>query len=373
MESGSWARPKSRIQVIDALRGFAIAIILLIHCSNNFLYSTDMAWSAPQWLLGLDSTVRSTLYFLLEGKAYTIFALLFGYTFAMQYANQKRKGKDFSLRMFWRMILLIGFGVANAALFSGGDPLVFYALTMMVVIPLIRLNSVVLFALAVIFAAQPLQIIDSFRPIISNNYMGAYTELASANAGSGLLMTLYNNATLGLKACLLWALEEGRLAQTFALFLLGILAYRIEFFSLPSVRFRQMAVVSALLSVGLYILKAKIPFTGFTMYYNLMASLLLISLFVLAHRKWGEGKLFGHLSIYGRMSLTNFIGQSLICCTLFYAWGFHLTQYLGITLSVALGCVVLVLQIWLSEMWLSRHSKGPLEGLWHHLTWLKFK
>ncbi len=370
MENGLWVKPNERILLVDALRGFAIAAILLIHCSNNFLYSIPLVWSAPEWLLSLDSSVRSILYFIFEGKAYTIFALLFGFTYALQYENQKSKGKDFSLRMVWRMVLLIVFGIFNAAFFMGGDPLVFYALSMLLVIPLIKLNNRVLIVLAILLFAQPLLIVNKFIAIINDTYIDYYSQLAQANEGVGVLTIMFNNATVGLKACLAWAVETGRFTQTMALFILGILVYRVELFKRTKSLYVKLFIGSLLVSIFLYFLREKVDFMGLTMYYNLFSSIVLISLFVIIYKSFYRAKIYNYLVLYGKMSLTNFIGQSVICSILFYSWGFNLTAYLGATFSILLGFFVLIVQICVSKWWLKSHKKGPLEQLWHRLTWL---
>jgi len=52
---------------------------------------------------------------LFAGKSYSIFALLFGFTFYIQYSNQQAKGKDFGYRFLWRLLLLTIFATLNAA------------------------------------------------------------------------------------------------------------------------------------------------------------------------------------------------------------------------------------------------------------------
>ena len=86
-----------RIEVVDALRGFAVMAIILVHCIEHFhymYYPTD----SPSWLNALDRGVGNTVFCLFAGKAYAIFALLFGFTFYIQTNNQKKKGKDFGYR-----------------------------------------------------------------------------------------------------------------------------------------------------------------------------------------------------------------------------------------------------------------------------------
>ena len=72
---------------------------------------------------------------------------------------------------------------------------------------------------------------------------------------------------------------------------------------------------------------------------------------------------------YGRMSLTNYVMQSMIGAFLFYNWGLHLQ--LCHTWSELLGISVLVVQILFCRWWMAHHRRGPLEEIWSRLTWLK--
>lgn len=95
---------KKRIEVVDALRGFAILCILLLHSSNHFLYDI-MPSNSPTWLKALNASTKQVLYFLFEGKAFGIFALLFGFTFGIQYFRAQEKGNEFRLRFLWRGVI----------------------------------------------------------------------------------------------------------------------------------------------------------------------------------------------------------------------------------------------------------------------------
>lgn len=68
----------------------------------------------------LDRGVFDVTFSLFAGKAYAIFALLFGFTFYIQMNNQRRQGKDFGYRFLWRMVLLAVFATVNAAFFPAG-------------------------------------------------------------------------------------------------------------------------------------------------------------------------------------------------------------------------------------------------------------
>lgn len=91
--------------MVDALRGFAVMAILLVHNLEHFIFPVYPTGD-PGWLNILNDGVFNITFSLFAGKAYAIFALLFGFTFYIQSANQQRKGKDFGYRFLWRLVLL---------------------------------------------------------------------------------------------------------------------------------------------------------------------------------------------------------------------------------------------------------------------------
>ncbi len=111
-----------RLEVVDALRGFAVMAILLVHSLEHFIFPVyPDPVNLPGWLNSTDTAVLSITFSLFAGKAYAIFALLFGFTFHIQYSNQQAQGDDFGWRFLWRLLLLVLFALLNAAFFPGGD------------------------------------------------------------------------------------------------------------------------------------------------------------------------------------------------------------------------------------------------------------
>ena len=102
--------PNTRIDVADALRGIAVAGIILYHSVEHFNIFTQ---EPIVHTLASDQTVADVLAWLLSGKMYGIFAMLFGLSFFIMNDNQQQKGKNFSLRFAWRMCLLFMFGIIN--------------------------------------------------------------------------------------------------------------------------------------------------------------------------------------------------------------------------------------------------------------------
>ena len=116
----------SRLHVVDALRGFAIISIMLLHNLEHFDFYF-LPEGLPSWMVAIDKVIWDTMFFLFGGKSYAIFAFLFGLTFFIQSDNQAKRGKDFRGRFAWRLVLLLGFGILNSAFYQG-DILTIYAL-----------------------------------------------------------------------------------------------------------------------------------------------------------------------------------------------------------------------------------------------------
>ncbi len=76
-----------------------------------------------------------------------------------------------------------------------------------------------------------------------------------------------------------------------------------------------------------------------------------------------------HLAAVGRMALTNYLAQSVLCGLLFYTVGLGLYgQFTGYYLYMVVAGVWIV-QIVFSNWWLARFRFGPAEWLWKSLTY----
>ena len=149
-------KPNSRIDVADVLRGIAIGGIVLIHFIEQLNFYRFPEPSSPfmEWF---NQAVWDTTFYLLAGKMYAIFSMLFGLSFFIQHDNQAQRGVDFRPRFIWRMVLLFMFGLFNT-LFYNGDILCIYAVCGVLIIPFIRANDKVVTAVAIALMLQPLEI-----------------------------------------------------------------------------------------------------------------------------------------------------------------------------------------------------------------------
>lgn len=379
----------TRIEVVDALRGFAVMAIILVHNLEHFIfpvYPTD----SPTWLNILDQGIFNGIFTLFAGKAYAIFALLFGFTFYIQTTNQKKQGRDFGYRFLWRLILLVGFAALNAAFFPAGDVLLLFAATALVLFIARNWNNKLIFITALIFLLQPMEwyhyiagLIDPTHHLPDLKVGEMYAEVAAYTKAGNFGDFIIGNLTLGQKASFLWAVNAGRLFQTAGLFLLGFYIGRKQLFisSEKNLRFWiKLLIVSAISFAPLYTLKELImgnnefiqqtAGTAFDMWQKLAFTLVLVASFVILYQNKTFSHKIGNLRYYGKMSLTNYISQSVIGAIIYFPFGLYLAPYCGYTISLLIGISTFYLQIMFCKWWLSKHKQGPLESIWHKWTWL---
>lgn len=381
----------ARIDVADVMRGLAVMGIILLHSIEHFnFYSFPDTSEQSHWLNFTDKAIWDGLFFMFGGKAYAIFALLFGFSFFIQDDNQRMRGYDFRMRFCWRLILLFLIGNLNAAFFTA-EVLVLYSLVGFILPLTCRLSDKWVFALACVLLIQPLPLYFVVRACFDPSFVSPVIPTGSlwgatfeAQSHGNFLETLRVNLWEGQLASLAWAWDNGRVFQTAALFLLGMLMGRrglllkenlyvwnkilwgalLVFFPLyglgnmlpdyienPSILKPLLLIISSL---------HKFAFMG-----------ILVSGIVSAFYTTKLQATMLKLIPYGKMSLTNYITQSIVGSMLYYHWGFGLHNQLGITASFLTGILLFVLQFAFCRWWMNRHAHGPLEYLWKRATWLK--
>lgn len=373
----------SRLDVIDALRGFAIVSIMLLHNIEHFDFYFSPT-GLPAWLQAVDKVIWDSLFFLFGGKSYAIFALLFGVTFYIQYHNREVRGEDFRARFAWRLVLLLAFGVINS-MFYHGDILSIYAVLGFALIPVAKLGNRWVLIIALLLLIQPyawwevIQALPNPDEKLPNPASWAYFGRANDYFAHGSAFQVWaGNLTNGKIGAVRWSWENGRLFQIPALFMLGMLAGRKGLFSDP-LFWRRALIVSALLFIPFYMLKNSPELLGvgaavrrpllviITSWANVAFMVVLVSVFVLLFYKQRWLAIFSPL---GRMSLTSYVVQSVIGTSIYYGFGLGMYQYTGASFALAIGILLAVAQQRFSVWWLARHPQGPLETVWHKLTWL---
>ena len=381
----------ARVEVADVLRGLAVMGIILLHSIEHFnFYSFPDTAGQSAWLAFTDKAVWDGLFFLLGGKAYAVFALLFGFSYFIQYDNQRMRGHDFRLRFRWRLILLFLIGNLNAMFFTA-EVLVLYSLVGFILPLTCKMKDKWIFVLACILLIQPLPLYYTLRACFDPAFVtpalptgdlwGATFEVQSHGT---FWETVRVNLWEGQLASLAWAWDNGRVFQTAALFLLGFLAGKRGLFLKENLKIWNKVLCGSLLAFfPLYGLGNMLP--GFidnpsirtpllliiSSLYKFAFMLLLVSAILFAYYRTRLQRRLAQIVPYGRMSLTNYITQSIFGSLLFYNWGFGLHDDLGITASFLTGILLFILQFSFCRWWMAHHSHGPMEYLWKRATWLK--
>jgi len=381
---------KNRIDILDVIRGFAIVSIMLLHNIEHF----DVYFfpeNLPTWIKSLDKIIWDSMFFMFAGKSYAIFALMFGVTFAIQLTNQQNKGKSFRARFAWRLFLLLGFGVINSAFFQG-DILAIYAVVGILLIPLSMLNEKAILIIASFLMLLPFEWWNLVHAIqnpaqqindpISWTYFGNMMQYIGNDS---FYDTVVGNLTNGKIAVMLWNWENGRFFSILSLFLFGFILGKRNLFqwSDTSKQFWKKAlVIAAIAFIPLFLVQQKLDTliesdiirrsvsTIEVAWTNFAFMIVLVSSLTLLFQKEALRKKLMYFSAFGRMSLSNYVVQSIVGATIYYGWGFGMYRYTGATYGVLIGLVSVLIMGKLCAKWAQHFKQGPLETLWHKATWI---
>ena len=364
--------PNTRIDVADALRGIAVAGIILYHSVEHFNIFTQ---KTIIYALPSDQTVADILAWLLSGKMYGIFAMLFGLSFFIMNDNQQQKGKCFSGRFAWRMCLLFMFGVINVA-FYDGDILMLYACYGLLLIPISYLPSKAVWCIIGLLAIQPVELyclLTGFE-IDHTRFYEISGIINNAHEHGTFLENALTNLRYGFEVNFRFNVFSGRLTQLLCLFILGMQLGRERLFYNEG-RNLQIWHKILMLSTAVVIVLSFVDFGELEGWlkpiYNLIILLMIVSAVVSAWYAFeGVRNVLHLLCIFGRMSLTNYLLQSIIGCAIFCGYGLACYYKLGITYAVMVGVAMVITQYLFARFWFKNHSRGPLEGFWRKLTWI---
>lgn len=368
----SLEKNNNRLYVVDAIRGFALVSIMLLHNLEHFdIYFLPK--TLPTWMVSLDKMVWDTSFFIFAGKSYAMFALLFGLTFFIQSDNQKKRGKDFRGVFAWRLVLLFLFGLLNSSFYQG-DILAIYAVIGFFMLPVAHLSNKQVFWIAIVLFLQPIEMVHLVQVAqtpdmeISNpeswTYFGKMSEYIK---GDSFLETVKGNLTNGKTAVLKWSNESGRFLHILSLFLFGMLAGRKKLFveSATNKKFwKKTLVISFLVFIPLFAIKKNLDVlvdskairrslsTIETSWTNLAFMLFLVAGFVLLFQTKFFNKILNVFSPLGRMSLSNYIMQSIAGATIYYGFGFGMWEHTGATYGLLISIVLAILMGFFSTWWM---------------------
>ena len=388
-----------RIASIDVLRGFAVLGILIVNMQGFArVPSAYMNPASGAAFDGAEAWIWTAVYILADTKFISIFSMLFGAGIAMMSERMASRGVAGTGLHYRRQFWLLVIGLVHAYLIWHGDILVAYALCGLLLYPLRKLGARTLLWIggcAVAFVvpfwllaglsipywpeADRLELLAEWAPpqeVLDSEiaaFRGGLGEQLSVRAP--IAFTLQMSAFLGL---FVWR-AGGLMLVGMGLYKLGVLAA-----ARSATFYRRMAVIGIGAGLPLAVAGAwykldqdfafeTVMFQGALFNYVGSVGVFLgyLGLVMLMVQFSRLPELTARLAATGRMALTNYIAQSVICTLVFYGHGLGLFERVAAPGRMGIVFGIWALQLLWSPWWLKRFRFGPLEWLWRSATYMK--
>jgi uncharacterized protein len=412
---------KERLTSVDTLRGVAVLGILAM---NIYAYTLPyMAYENPTVMggfTGLDRITWWITYMFFSFKMMPIFSMLFGAGLILMHERYKSRGVSF--RKFWykRILWLMFFGVVHGYLLWVGDILFLYSVCGLFLY-LFRKKTV-----KKLFVAASIFYIIGFLPNLAGGYYFGMIR-------DDILPEIKRKVEAGEEITAVELAHKKQWDETIKHFnpsqedidkdidamkggYPGIVRYRAPLYfavstylmafggfwpamglMLSGMAFMKLGVFSATRSKRFYILLSVIGYgvglpiayisarmaiaTDFSFVESMsmrgplnslagpMVAIGHVGIVMLVFRSGMLSGLLERLKAAGRMALSNYIAQTIICTTIFYGYGLGLYASFGRAILMLFVVGVWIVELIVSPIWLGRFRFGPLEWLWRTLTY----
>lgn len=380
---------QKRIALLDVLRGLALVGILVV---NMEYYSQTVydGWLQPELRTWVDLTARWFVIAFFQLKAYLLFALLFGYGIGMQLQKhgpiESPSAKANHLR---RMLVLAALGIVHATLLFSADILVTYAILGVISIAFWRASTSQLVVWSSVAFVEGIGVgillvvllpVDMASGIDIDRIRGIYAQ--------GTVMQVIAQRISDLSVAFPFVFfVQGPMA--FAMLLLGIAMARTGVLTAPHY-YRHQRLLRPMLRWGLPVglmgsavaatLSIASSAEDLAAGVGFLLQLLSAPAFCLGVTAWiamlQVRRLPGPLASLGapgRMSLTIYIAESLLCALIFTSHGLGLFAQVGPAACLAIAAGVAVILTLSGRWWLKRHRFGPLEWLLRSGTYWRWQ
>ncbi|MCY7354800.1 MAG: DUF418 domain-containing protein [Lysobacter sp.] len=395
-----------RIETMDVLRGFALFGILLMNIEAFVGPLMEALTGVNPRFSGADRWVDAAIYILVQGKFITLFSLLFGMGFAVMLERAQARGGSGAWLYARRLLALLGIGLVHAILVWSGDILLTYALLGFLLLlffrrtPLSRLPKwgVALYLLPLLLtwlwagfatlAQQDPQAAAEIQKVMveqgqqmsalieaqrlaygSGTYVQAVTQRVADTGTMLSFVIFFGPAVLGMFLFGAWFVRSGVMRNAGAhlplfrrLLMLGLgLGLPLMLWSAwthPTMSFSEISIGSAAAQSAAQVANVLMCFGYF-------AGVLLL----MQQPTWAQRLRW--LAPAGRMALTNYLLQSVICTLVFYGYGLGYFEQLPRAWQPLFVLAVFAAQVVFSRWWLSKFRYGPAEWLWRWLTYLQ--
>jgi len=382
-------RPEERIHALDLLRGWAMFGVLWSNV-NDWYGTRDPVTK-------LDGALSWTQQWLIEERFFTLLCFLFGAGFAIQLLRAEDRGMDVKSTYTRRSVSLLAIGLFHGLVIWSGDILTIYALVSFALVmfrtasakrALISAALIWLFAREIItrarFLAGMIYMIPRPNPTTFNWILGhgSWHQIAPIRVAtyydwfSRWGLTSYFDI-LAMFLIGFWAVKSGYLTRVtqersvarrllFVSIAVALVGYAVELsFSKVWPRFPGMP--SGITDPNfwsprqLVIRMLDLSTAASTLAY---AAGLLLLWQTARGARW-----LAPMAAAGRMALTTYLTQSVVCTLLFFGYGLGYYGRFGFTGMFLLTVILFGRQMVASTWWLARFRFGPAEWLWRRLTY----
>lgn len=401
-----------RIASLDFLRGIAILGILIINI-ESFAYENPWSHYKYGFESAVDVTTRFWVYFLAQGKFWGMLSILFGIGFYIFIERLERKGYGlqaadlFAKRLLWLFVI----GVIHAYLIWDGDILYHYAicgfvlfafrslptkqLLFLLLIPILMLMNQSFDRTSknqqryneyVLLLAKPQSTLTEEESATIRRWQRRYSEkqytfVQGESARTSYWQNIQENAG-NTKVHRGEVFYKSIFFRTLILMAIGIILYRQGIFSdyrnfkyywpftlcflaaALAINFQRYhhwtytnhEPVISVLKGWMHLFPRELLAVAYVLTLNGLYQL------ILAGRvRWIEN--------VGKLALSNYILQSVICGVIFYGYGFGLFNQIPRSELLPIVASIWLLTLALSAFWLKYIGQGPLEKLWRKLTY----
>lgn len=390
--------PRERAVTLDVLRGFALCGVMI---GNMVLYSGKWARHGPAPdPTTLDEIAEWFLMIFVDSKAQTLLTLLFGFGFAVQLLRAEERGAPVMGLYVRRLVVLFAFGALHVTLLWWGDVTWTYAVSGFGLLAFLRTSNRARVVWALGFIFVPSLVVTSM-PEVSLAAIRVFMEPYEFRAHTIQMAAALRRDDHGglawehLQYALTWCtrIYAWYFLWTLGRFLLGYVAGKLRWFDnegtdrLPV--FRRLAVgggaiaavataVRALRELGMFSLYehglgGRLAYEAVQELGLLAMTLAYVGIVVLLMQRPAWRRILRVLAAAGRMPLTTYFSQSLICTFLFYGWGLGWAGSVGAAGCTSLALAIFSVQLAICHLWLRRFRFGPLEWVWRSAVYLKLQ
>ncbi|MFS0824236.1 DUF418 domain-containing protein [Bacillus sp. 1P02SD] len=373
-----------RIQTLDVIRGLAIFGIFFVNMPSFFspvLYLNPKDW----WGGELNQWTNSFVDIFAQASFYTLFSFLFGFGMILFKERALAKGYSFYPLITRRLMVLLLFGCLHAFFVWHGDILITYAFVGAIFLLFHKAKPITLLIWALVLIFIPnlflggmMLLAVMFEPelgaIMFNEQLAQKSAEIYASGGFWEITIqrfqdwYYVNNVGSIFAYIITLLP---------MFLLGAFIAKKKWLEGRDEDIKKVKIlwlISLVIGIPMKLLPYYTSKNAATDYLQdtiggPSTAVLYATSIVLLMRIPVWKRLLSPLAFVGRVSLSNYLFQSIVCTFLFYGYGFGLYGQVELYTGFLLTIVIFIIQILLSYLWLKKFRFGPFEWIWRTLTY----